>query len=244
MQPFWAAPLWFFYYRLFTCTVVGKPCVVKENIFHVGHKVVAYNFFIGDFFPEKLIISVLFCLALFFKYTVIKINIREFAVFASVKGGELKTSALNASEVYLSDIFASDAGAGAWQKKMLEIILREIIILTERKETAARNKSHDMIVRYIRENYQKNISLACISQNFGLSKSYISRLFKRKELCTVSQYITRVRLSKACNLPCNSTLSVKEIAEKCGYESQYYFSRVFKKNFNTTPTSFKEENKI
>ena len=71
-------------------------------------------------------------------------------------------------------------------------------------------------------------------------RSYLYRLFKDKTGVSVSDYITRTRISKAEVLLSNGSLSVKDVAYSVGFPDQMYFSRVFKKINGRTPTQFRE----
>ena len=73
-----------------------------------------------------------------------------------------------------------------------------------------------------------------------IDRSYLYRLFKDKTGVSVSDYITRTRISKAEVLLSNGSLSVKDVAYSVGFPDQMYFSRVFKKINGKTPTQFRE----
>lgn len=73
-----------------------------------------------------------------------------------------------------------------------------------------------------------------------IDRSYLYRLFKDKTGVSVSDYITRTRISKAEVLLSNGSLSVKDVAYSVGFPDQMYFSRVFKKINGRTPTQFRE----
>ena len=67
-----------------------------------------------------------------------------------------------------------------------------------------------------------------------------SSLFKEKTGYTPLQYLTEKRMENAKHLLSSSDLhySISEIAELCGFEDIYYFSRVFKKNVGLSPTQW------
>ena len=51
-------------------------------------------------------------------------------------------------------------------------------------------------------------------------------------------YLTDYRIREACNLLCNSQLSIAEIAVSVGFFDQFYFSRVFKKAKGVPPSKY------
>ena len=91
----------------------------------------------------------------------------------------------------------------------------------------------------MQENYFLDINISTLSEKFGLSVSYISRLFREKTESTVSQQLNRLRLSAAKDMLINSDMRIGEIAFAVGYKSEYYFSRVFKKQYKISPMSFR-----
>lgn len=72
----------------------------------------------------------------------------------------------------------------------------------------------------------------------GFSASAFPRLFKRQTGYTPKDYFTRLKLHEACQLLDNSTLTVKEIAFRVGYEDPLHFSRVFKLINELSPTDW------
>ena len=50
-----------------------------------------------------------------------------------------------------------------------------------------------------------------------------------------------IRIDAACQLLKTTTLSLKDISEKCGYANQYYFSTTFKKKKSKTPSAYRED---
>ena len=56
----------------------------------------------------------------------------------------------------------------------------------------------------------------------------------------IIQYLTYVRVTNAKKLLRESTLSVMEVAERCGFNDSNYFSAVFKKVKGMTPMSYRK----
>lgn len=95
------------------------------------------------------------------------------------------------------------------------------------------------IDQYIRQHLATPITNQMLSAKFGLSPSYLSRLFKEYKKLTPAEYITRLRIEKARQLLSDSPeLLIKDIAQIVGYSDPLYFSRVFKKNTGVYPTEY------
>ena len=96
------------------------------------------------------------------------------------------------------------------------------------------------ILGYIRENYQKELSLDSISAHTGLSKQYCMRLFKRYTGQTINAYILDLRMRHAAYLLRNTYMNVSEAADYLGFSGTSYFSRVFKKYYGISPSDYFE----
>lgn len=102
-------------------------------------------------------------------------------------------------------------------------------------ETRTDSFAIDRAVQYIKQNYNKNLSLNQVSSLVFLSPEYFCRLFKSKTGVSFGTYLTAYRLERARQLLLSTDLKVSEIAEKVGYENTSYFIRQFKKHCGVTP---------
>ncbi|MBT2291101.1 helix-turn-helix transcriptional regulator [Paenibacillus albidus] len=85
------------------------------------------------------------------------------------------------------------------------------------------------------QNYHQEMTLQHIAERFFVSRENISRKYKQVTGEKLSDYLTRLRISKAKLLLQNTELRLAQIAELVGYEDEKYFSRVFKKATGQTP---------
>ena len=94
-------------------------------------------------------------------------------------------------------------------------------------------------VRYIEQNYFDNISTKHLSKICHLSEGYFCHLFKTVTGRTAKEYVLVKRIDKAVDLLKVTDMTVLEIAMQCGFSDANYFSRVFKKYKNRTPSSYR-----
>lgn len=119
-------------------------------------------------------------------------------------------------------------------------ICAEYITLTNRLSLTDRNLVRE-IRKYLQQNYAQKISIEQLSRHFLCSKSTLMNSFKKTYHLTINQYLTQVRLDQAKKLLERRGISIREIAERCGFSDQNYFSKVFYKAFQMTPSKYREE---
>ena len=121
--------------------------------------------------------------------------------------------------------------------------LREYIIPILETQRERGNNSQSLqietAIKYIRENYGKDISLDEISGMVYLNPAYFSTLFKKVTGQNFVDYLQKVRIKEAQNLLSNTHMPISEIAEKTGYKSAHYFSKVFLKAVGIKPTEYR-----
>lgn len=92
---------------------------------------------------------------------------------------------------------------------------------------------------YISAHYGEQLSLDQLAQQFYLSSSYLSRLFKRETGTTLTTYLQNVRIEAAKNLLRTTALKSYEVAERVGINDPVYFSRIFKKITGLKPKDYR-----
>ncbi len=90
-----------------------------------------------------------------------------------------------------------------------------------------------------RQMLQGDMQLDTIARLMGTSRSTLARRIKLVTGCAPSAYILQLRLDHACHLLTSTDLSIGEISLSCGFEDMSYFSRVFRQNFDITPSQYR-----
>lgn len=109
---------------------------------------------------------------------------------------------------------------------------------TEAEEITGK-RSIRRTVEYIRDHLDGDLSLPTVAVKVGLSTNYLSMLFRSEMNEKYSDYVTKLRIEKACHLLQNTDFKIYEIAELCGYNSVNHFIGVFKKCTGYTPSGYK-----
>lgn len=95
------------------------------------------------------------------------------------------------------------------------------------------------VLKYIDNNYSRDISLNTVANHVHLNSQYLSRYFKQKLGITFTQYVTNLKIEKAKKLLINTDKSITQVSMEVGFSDVSYFSKVFYKNENLSPYKFK-----
>ena len=97
----------------------------------------------------------------------------------------------------------------------------------------------EQALNILNQHYRGNINFTAIASELKMSPSWFSRCFTSYFQMSPQRYLTNIRLGKSKTLLL-SDVSMKDIAELCGFPDQTYFSRIFKKYEGMTPTDYRK----
>jgi len=117
--------------------------------------------------------------------------------------------------------------------------MAEADILSGRGTQQPRIEEMKIMVRFIHEHAAEAIDVDDLCRAAGVSRSTCFRSFRKYASCGPGEYISDYRLRSAAGQLTGSTLSVTEIAARCGYENPGYFSAQFRKKFGVTPRQYR-----
>ncbi|MCL6548662.1 MAG: AraC family transcriptional regulator, partial [Alicyclobacillus sp.] len=98
-------------------------------------------------------------------------------------------------------------------------------------------------IAFLQHNFHRPLKLEEIARQGQLSPFHFARVFKRATGCSVMEYLMRLRMEQAKHLLAETELPVREVAEKVGMPDQSYFSKLFKRHVQKTPTEFRESSR-
>ena len=110
-----------------------------------------------------------------------------------------------------------------------------------RKSYSVKAKRIEKGVKYIKLHYRENLKLKDIAAQASVSPSHFRFLFKEVYNDSLFEFIIKLRLDAACVMLKKPGLSIKQIANKNGYEDPYFFSRIFKKYVGVSPEKYRNK---
>jgi len=131
----------------------------------------------------------------------------------------------------------------------LKIMLTEFLYILKKirknqkedfKHTSPLHKTISDIAQYITQNYEGNIKLTSIANDFSLNPCYLSSMFKEITGFSLIEYLNLTRIKEAKNLLNHSDLNITEISERVGFNTLSHFGRTFKKYNNISPSQYRK----
>ena len=141
------------------------------------------------------------------------------------------------SQSHLSPFYHSEEKA----KNMLNYIIFEIM---DSLELRSNDNNVMRIIKYVDEHISERITLSEVSEHVHLSREYTASIFKREIGKTVIEYVNERKMLIAKSMMREENISLYEIAQRLGFDNYGYFSRCFKKYFNTSPKQFQKSAKM
>lgn len=111
------------------------------------------------------------------------------------------------------------------------------------KSLAIESKYMQSILEYIDKDI-KNVTLNSISDKFSISTAHFSRMFKKQTGTNFSDYVTKKRLEHACQLLAETDMKISDIVSTMGYQNVNYFNKIFKLQYNVTPSQYRKQHKV
>lgn len=107
--------------------------------------------------------------------------------------------------------------------------------MTNSKETKA-----EQCMEYINEHCCSNVTIEMLCKRFNVSPTHLRRIFKKASGLTIVDFINKRRIEASVALLEKTDMQIVDIAYTVGYESQNYYTRVFKKLMDITPNEYRK----
>ncbi|MFD1772459.1 response regulator [Paenibacillus rhizophilus] len=123
-----------------------------------------------------------------------------------------------------------------------EFVFRVIALVFDRIQVGLKGSETFNIIRiknYIDDNFFNDIHLTMFSEQYYLSKEYLSRLFKERFGFGIYEYVLKVRMDKAKEMLDDPAIKIQLISSKVGFNDNAYFSKAFKKYSGLSPSEYR-----
>ena len=148
------------------------------------------------------------------------------------------------TEQLLREYFRPDGSDCACYEALLTALLLRLILCANGRMICAASSYHRAeqaadILYYLQTHYRR-ISLQETAVHFNYAPSYLGRRLKTDTGSTFTELLRQIRISQACYYLCSSQVPIGAIPELVGYESQSYFTQLFKRITGMTPSVFRK----
>lgn len=92
------------------------------------------------------------------------------------------------------------------------------------------------------QNAEHDLDMMNLSKQLHLSYDQFRHQFKTHTGISPKQYHLQLKIQRACELLLQTDMTIQEIALKLHFESQFYFSKIFKKRMGKSPLQWRKEN--
>lgn len=134
-------------------------------------------------------------------------------------------------------------------RRIVSLKLQELIIKACRNYTSTKIESTEKhfnksfikvrgIVNYLERHYSEPIVSKDIEELFESNYNYLNRIFQKMTGNTIINYLNLIRINKARDLICTTTIKFSEIGYLVGINDPYYFSKLFKKITGMTASQY------
>lgn len=95
-------------------------------------------------------------------------------------------------------------------------------------------------LEYIHDNY-RNVRVSEVASYIGITRSYLTHIFKEKLQVSPQEYLLTYRLNQGCRLLRATGLSIHDVAEEIGYANPLTFSKIFKNTYGVSPSNYRKQ---
>ncbi len=120
-------------------------------------------------------------------------------------------------------------------------MVKEYCLLVKKHSSNNYSLPVQRVITYIDTDLTADLSLKALSDSLNINPSYLSTLFKKEMGMTLTNYVNKKRIEHAVYLLSSTDMQIQNIAQYCGIPDVNYFTKIFKKVMNKTPSEFKEE---
>lgn len=132
----------------------------------------------------------------------------------------------------------SPALGAAWLNLILAFLMPGLVLVP--RDSQADTDISYQVISYVSQHFREPLTLDLLAGALHFNKYYISRVFTGSLHCGFHAYLNRLRLDYAAKRLQDTNLSITEIWQEAGFESQRTFNRTFLDCYKTTPSQYRK----
>ena len=123
--------------------------------------------------------------------------------------------------------------------KISRDMIRKYCLLVQNYSLMGHSKMVRDAMNYIDFNLKEELSLNVIAEKISVNASYLSKQFKKENEQNLTEYVNRKRMDASLKYLATTDLPIQNVAELVGIYDENYFSRLFKKYQQVTPSKYR-----
>jgi len=128
---------------------------------------------------------------------------------------------------------------GSTQELAANSLERSLLLLHGSPHSGALDERVWKAARILAAGISEPVGMAELARRTGLSDSRLAHLFSEQFGMPPRRYHLQLRLQHAARLLATSAIPVKEVSERCGFASPFYFSTRFSRFFGKSPVAYR-----
>jgi AraC-like DNA-binding protein len=129
---------------------------------------------------------------------------------------------------------------GKMYEAFYELFSNNYVRIVDVESKSKKYRALMRVTNYIDEHYIDGLSLDEVAASTGISRYYVSHLFKELMNTAFVGYVNELRLNRAAMLLVTTDSPIIEIAAMSGFNNLSNFNRAFKLHFNKTPSAYRK----
>lgn len=221
----------------------GDIAIIPANM---PHNTISDNYELG--FWEWLYVDIPFVLKSVDRLSEHTVNVKELERLINQEGQFFYKDECPALAWIVYQIRKECECRGYLYRENIRVLLQAFVIeLLRTKNLRDESLKKDKInlaispaMDYAEEHYYEPIRMENLAEACGLSESHFRRLFRESMNMTPQEYVTMIRIERACILIAKTDKSIGQIAYETGFASVSSFNRNFKKLMEISPFRWKQ----
>uniref|UniRef100_UPI0040579DD1 response regulator transcription factor n=1 Tax=Acetatifactor sp. TaxID=1872090 RepID=UPI0040579DD1 len=128
---------------------------------------------------------------------------------------------------------------GEYESEFMSWVEKFTTSLNHQFEDYKNKQKIQQAVLYVRDNYDKDLNMAVVSNYISMNYSLFSYAFKQYTGTNFVNFLKDIRMEKAKELLETTDLRIVEISQKIGYENEKHFMKIFKVTCGVSPTEYR-----